>query len=128
MNNLAGFKSLYSSAAYRMSDIMNDAITRYPWSVGKWMAFRLSDGESDGIAYDTRAECVKHQFWEKYYCYIKLIPMGVNPQMCQANLSFYRAAYDAGYRILDPEQPDFIPPSTNEQFRDQVSRFSSKKA
>ena len=127
MNDLSAFKPLYSSAAYRMADIMNDAIVNYPWSVGMWMAFTLADGESDGVVYETRRECVAHQFSEQLCCYIKLIPMGVNAQMTQAMLSFYRAAYDAGRRIVDPEQPDYILPTTEEDFRSQVARLRAEK-
>lgn len=125
--NLTGFKPLYSAAAYRMADILNDAIVNYPWCAGMWMAFMLATGESDGVVYETRKECVSHQFHEQLCCYIKIIPAGVNAQMCQAMLSFYRAAYDAGRRIVDPEQPDYILPTTEEDFRDQVARLRAQK-
>jgi hypothetical protein len=128
LDDLTAFKPLYSAAAYRMADIMNDAIVTAPWSVGHWMAFRLADGDSDGVVYDTRAECVTHQFSEQLCCYVKLIPMGVNAQQCQAMLSFYRAAYDNGHRIIDPEQPDYILPLTNESFRDQVIRLRNRES
>jgi hypothetical protein len=58
---------------------------------------------------------------------VKIIPAGVNPQMTQAMLSFYRAAYDAGHRVVDPETPDYILPTTEEDFRSQVARLRAQK-
>jgi hypothetical protein len=127
MNDLSAFRPLYSAAAFRMADILNDAVVTSPWCAGMWMAFMLADGESDGVVYETRAECVKHQFHEQLCCFIRIIPTGVNAQMTQAMLSFYRAAYDAGRRIVDPEQPDYILPTTNEDFRSQVARLRAQK-
>ena len=71
----------------------------------QWAAIRLSDGGSDGVLYDTRADAVSHQLHEKHCCYVMIPPDGMSPQEADVYLEFNRAAYDAGWSMSDPEQP-----------------------
>lgn len=90
------------------------------------MAFTLADGESDGVVYDTRADCVGHQFSPQLMFYVKIPPVGVNAEMTAAMIKFYRAAYDSGRRIIDPDSPDFIVPLRQETYDAQMRAFTVK--
>lgn len=72
-------------------------------AVGKWIAVRLQDGGSDGTAYETKGEAVRHQFDEFLCCYIRLI--GQRMDVCEAEvfLETNRRLYDAGMRLADPD-------------------------
>lgn len=60
--------SLHFAAA---SDILDPA--------GKWCAFSLEDGTSDGHLYDSKVDAMRHQPRNpKLYCYMKLTPDGIN--------------------------------------------------
>lgn len=85
-------------------------------SVGKWAAFRLRDGGSDGIPYDTRREAIEHQLHEQFCCYMQITPDGITPEDAYRFLELNRALYDAGYRLADPEMPgEPIYPYTREE-------------
>ena len=74
----------------------------------KWLAIRLSDGGYDGVLYDSKAEAVRHQSDEKLCAYISYrgIPGGTTPKEMELFLKFNRDAYDAGFRLPDPDRPD----------------------
>jgi hypothetical protein len=76
-------------------------------SAGKWAAIRLQDGGSDHVAYDSRSDAVSHQLNPEYCTYILVPPGGMEPREAIAVLSFWRQAYDAGFRAVDPR--DDIP-------------------
>lgn len=109
----AGFG--FSDAAKRMADqvslhiaaLGNDAFFR-------WVAIRLADGGSDGTLYDTRADAVRHQSDERLCTYVMVPPTGMTPREADAVLRFTRFAYDNGYRITSPEDPEPIMPLRNE--------------
>lgn len=85
-------------------------------SVGKWLAFRLADGTSDGIPYDSRAEAIRHQLHEQLCCYMIVHPDGITPYDAVRFLLVNRALYNAGYRLADPDMPgEPIYPYTNEE-------------
>jgi hypothetical protein len=83
-----------------------------PLAGGKWVACRLSDGGSDGIAYDTRAQAVRHQMHWSLCCYVRIPPFGVRltAREAESYLSLHRSMYDAGFRLQDPEDPYPIKP------------------
>jgi hypothetical protein len=88
-------------------------------SVGKWAAFRIADGGSDGIPYDSRREAIEHQLHEQYCCYMQVTPDGITPMDAARFLLINRALYDAGYRLADPDMPgEPIYPNTIEETRD----------
>lgn len=110
-----------TAAAHRMSDAINQALVDgYCFT---WLAVRLRDGGTDGVHYQFRREAVKHQIDERLCAYILVQPNGANPAICQGALNFYRFAYDSGHRITDPEQPDYILPTTNEDMQDKLTRL-----
>lgn len=98
----------YSDAAKRASDIVNSYIAFVPLDElrEKWLAIRLSDGGSDGNLYDSKREAVKHQLDEficAYVCFRNLIAGGSKPRDMELFLRFNRDAYDAGFRLPDPD-------------------------
>src|SRR5713101_1820363 len=94
-------------AGKRASDIVNLhlAFTKWDELKNKWIAFRLSDGGSDGVLYDTKQDAVKHQLHEMacaYVCYRGLAGGSTATEM-GIFLQFSRDAYDAGFRLPDPD-------------------------
>jgi hypothetical protein len=99
---------------------MSDAVTlaAVTGNVGKWMAIRMSDGGSDNVIYDHRRDAVSHQFHEQLCCYVKVFPGGMTAQECAGFLEYHRAAYDAGFRLPDPEfQPPLMPLTKSDQVK-----------
>ena len=97
----------YSDAAKRASDIVNSYITFVPWDElrRKWLAIRLSDGGYDGNLYDSKRDAVRHQLDEflcAYVCF-KNLQGGSKPSEMELFLKFNRDAYDAGFRLPDPD-------------------------
>jgi hypothetical protein len=74
------------------------------------MAFRLSDGDSDKVLYDTRADAIAHQPDERWACYFHMRNAmgGAKPLDCQLYINLHRQVYDAGGRLADPEAPSLI--------------------
>jgi hypothetical protein len=101
-------------AAKRCSDIVNLHVAAGFGNRG-WCAIRLSDGGSDGVVYDTRADAVDHQFHESQCAYIKIPHDGMPLIHAASFLRFTRAAYDAGMRVSDPAGPGLIMPRNLEQ-------------
>lgn len=106
----------YSDAAKRCSDIIRMHVVA--GSAGKWAAIRLSDGGSDNVAYDTRADAVRHQLHESLCAYVKVPLDDMPPEHAERFLAFHRKAYDAGFRLTDPDdRREVIMPYTREAFR-----------
>lgn len=94
----------HSDAAKRMSDATRLAWEALGWdgTVGKWMAFKLEDGSTNNDVYDRKQEAVRHND-EFRHCFIRLHPFGMNPCEAQIMLKIHRDAYDAGFRLADPD-------------------------
>jgi hypothetical protein len=97
----------YPDAAKRASDIINSYRVFVPWDElrYKWIAIRLSDGGYDGNLYDSKREAVRHQLDEflcAYVCF-KNLQAGSSPREMELFLKFNRDAYDAGFRLPDPD-------------------------
>lgn len=100
-------------AAKRMSDSVTLHLLADPvGNVGRWCAFALSDGRSDGVAYDSasppadpRAHAIRHQLHESLYCYLCIQPNGLTPEDALIFLKFNRSLYDAGMRMTEPPPP-----------------------
>lgn len=109
-----------SDAARRMSDTVNGVLTFHSrdWEIKDcWMAFRLSDGGSDGVVYDSRRAAIDHQVHETLCAYFSFRNVGsANPRDCQIFLDMHRAAYDAGMRLAEPEAPQLIVPTGYHDF------------
>src|SRR5579872_6348771 len=88
-------------------------------AIYRWVAIRLSDGGSDHVLYDTRADAVTHQSDSRKCLYIQIPPTGAQPRECEGVLRFGRWAHDHGYAIVDPTDPTLIMPAN----RDDLDRL-----
>lgn len=95
------------NAAKRCSDIVNGYAVAYPADqlYNSWIAIKLADGDSDGVLYDNRKAAVRHQSDEKVCAYLSLrsAPGGMTVKDAFLFIAYHRAAYDAGYRLPDPD-------------------------
>lgn len=105
-----GFRNL--DAAKRMHDILKlhaTVLTTDELLAGRFVAIRLADGSSDGVAYDTRADAIEHQRNSPSRCaYYRIPPGGWSLQVCDVMLWYVRCAYDNGVRE-DPAHSLIIP-------------------
>lgn len=96
-----------SDAARRCADIINGYIHSRPWDELKdcVVAIRLSDGGSDGVLYDNKGDAVRHQLTESQCAYVcfRNLAQGIQPIEAERYLDYNRRAYDAGYRLPDPD-------------------------
>lgn len=104
-------------AAMRASGIVREHLAA--GHRGKWVALRLSDGGSDGVAYDCagilcpryrklggctgRADAVRHQLHETLCAYLRIPWDDFSPRAAAAFLGYHRKVYDAGMRLPDPD-------------------------
>lgn len=73
-------------------------------SIGKWFAVKLTDGSTDHVLYDNRAECIRHQHHnEQYYAYVQIGPWQMSPMDAQTFMRKHREMYSAGIRLVDPD-------------------------
>ena len=101
-----------SDAAKRCSDMIRIHILA--GMGGKYAAIRLSDGGSDGVAYDTRRDAIRHQLHERQCAYIKIPLDNMPPAHAERFLKIQRDLYDNGFRLCDPDGPELISPITDE--------------
>lgn len=96
----------------RMAELVNLRVSSTPWDhiVNSWMAFRLLDGSSDNVLYDTREAAVKHQPNEDlcFYLCMRNAQGGVKPLDAQLLINMQRQIHDAGGRLTEPEAPSII--------------------
>jgi hypothetical protein len=112
--NAAGFG--FSDSAKRMADAVNFHLLVEGFAAtGRWVAIRLSDGGSDGTLYDRRCDAVRHQLDERLCTYVQVPGNTMTPREADAVLRFSRFAYDSGYRITSPEDPEPIMPVRHEE-------------
>jgi len=99
-------------------------------AVRKWVAIRLSDGGSDGTLYDRKQEAVRHQADEFLCAYMCIPPSGVTACMAESFMRTSRMAYDAGFRLPDPDAvhggKDIIPRLNVEDHVKQVRQFRKR--
>lgn len=104
-------------AARRASDVVRTHLAA--GSRGRWVALRLSDGGSDGVAYECagilceryqhgrgctgRADAIRHQVHETQCAYVRVPWDDFSPKAAAAFLAYHRAAYDAGWTLPDPD-------------------------
>lgn len=103
----------HSDAAKRASDQVNLHLAAQGLEAfRKWVALRLSDGGSDGVLYDSKIMAVRHQADEQLCAYVCVPPTRMSVCSAEAFLSFTRRAYNAGFRLTDPDSrtggPDVI--------------------
>jgi hypothetical protein len=122
---------IHSDAAKRMADAAMLAWTAGGWdSVGKFMAFSLADGSTDNVLYPRKQDAVRHND-EFRHCFICLHPAGMTACEAEIMLQFHRKAYDAGFRLADPDARsggrDLIPRISREDIRNQVTALTKGK-
>lgn len=96
--------------------------------VGQWMRAALADGDSDGVLYASRQAAVAHcGHNEDRYCFVQIGPSSMSACQGDSLLIFHRSAYQAGFRLSDPEQRgggrQVIPRLTREDQRAQVMQL-----
>jgi len=90
-----------TEAGRRASDVVRQAIVDgYP---GFWVALRLSDGGSDGIAYTSKRDAVRYQLHEQQCAYLRVPRDDANPKEMSRWLEIHRMLYDKGLRLADPD-------------------------
>jgi len=99
-------------AAKRMRDTLalhQVALSKDELIAGRYVAIRLSDGGSDGVAYESRAAAVEHQKHNMSRCGYFRIPLErLNEHVCDSLLNYVRGVYDAGHRE-DPAHSLILP-------------------
>lgn len=90
-------------------------------ATGRWAAIRLSDGGSDGNAYDTRADAIRLQLHPQQCCYIRIPLMGMPEAEAQSYMDLWRDLYDKGVRLDDTDR-DLMVPIRVENLRDRRVR------
>lgn len=92
-------KPLPSVEAMRITDRMNMNLLNNPDRVGHWCAFRLDNGNTDGVIYDEKRDCIKYQGNnEAQFLYVMIRPDLYNAYEVQRVLEVTRNAYAAGVR------------------------------
>jgi len=100
-----------TDAGRRAFDQVNMHVWCTPWEqrIRSWVALRLADGGSDGTLYESRLAAVRHQSDERLCAYFSYrgAPNGfASRKDAQLFLDYHRMAYDAGFRLPDPDAPD----------------------
>lgn len=108
----------FSDPARRCADIVT--LAGVADLIGQWLAIRLSDGGYDGVAYEHRADAVRHQLHETQCAYVRIPPGGMTPREAEAFLGYHRALYDAGFRLPDPEFALPLMPLTRKDQKRQI--------
>lgn len=113
---MAASPMVHSDAAKRCSSTIT--LHSVTGNGGKWAAIRLSDGGSDGVVYDTRADAIRHQLHETLCAYVQIPHDHMPPEHAERFLAFHRKCYDAGLRLSDPDDRRHpVMPYTLEGFR-----------
>jgi hypothetical protein len=112
---------IVSDAAKRISDTINLHITfNHAWEIhSKWMAFRLADGTSDGVIYDSFTDATSHQPYPErcaYMCFRQVMG-GANPRDAQLWLEMERNAADARLALHEDKAPRLIVPVKYHDYR-----------
>lgn len=123
-------------AAKRISDTVNDLTMRLTWEERRrtWLAFRLQDGKWDGNVYDNKQAAVSHQPNEFYCLYLTMRDAmgGMDTNAAYVVLMFHRMAYDAGFRLPDPDRKDggkhLVMPLPKEDIMSQIGQLLNASA
>lgn len=98
-----------TDAGRKAADAIN--LHRVAGGVGRWVAIRLSDGGSDGRAYDTKADAVRNQLHETQCAYTNVPPAPATPAEMTAWIDMHRRMYDANMRLHEPDAPQLVMPT-----------------
>jgi hypothetical protein len=113
----------HSDASKRVADGYNlHRIASGDASVGRWLAFRLSDGRGDDTLYDSKADAERHQHHNEARClYVRIGPRSMSVCSAATLLRSARMLYD----LNNPQTGDreVIPRLTNEHQARQLARL-----
>lgn len=121
----------HTDAARRVSDWYNLHLVAGDLAKGQWFAVALADGSSDGTLYPARRAAVAHQHGsEDLYAYICIMPSSMSVCEAESVLYMHRAAYDAGFRLADPDAAgggaSIIPRITREEHHAQITALAAR--
>lgn len=103
-----------------MADTINLTLISQPWDMlaRTWMVFRLDNGESDNVKYESKADAVAHQLEEKWFCYfcMRRALGGVTARDCQLFINMHRYVYDSGgaASFIEPDVDMIISSRSND--------------
>lgn len=109
-------------AAKRFHDIIalhQEVLSTDELLTGRYIAVRLSDGGSDGVAYESRTDAVEGQRHNASRCgYYRIPPKQIKwgIQTCDVMLWYVRTAYDNGHRE-DPAHQLIVPTRKDQLLR-----------
>lgn len=107
-----------SEAGKRCSEAVN--LAALVGGTGRWVAARLSTGETDGNVYDSKADAIKHAIinlkllHESQAAYIQIPPGGMPAAEATRFLAVIRKLHAAGMRIIDPDASPIMPHTIEE--------------
>jgi hypothetical protein len=115
----------HTDAAKRCADKVNLAIAAEGTeAIGKWMAVKLADGDSDGTLYPYQSDAVGAAFpYEREHCYIRIPRQWITLCEAESFLRMNRMRYDAGMGTM-PDPRDVIPPLTKSAHQEQLADFA----
>lgn len=108
-----------------MSEVVTNVRHSADWSEVRtgWMAFRLEDGRSDGVVYDSRDDAIRHH-WNRsdkyFYFSLKNAIGGLPPDHATMILATARVQSSRGRYHPVPENQDPIPRLTMEDYLDEL--------
>ena len=115
----------HEDAAKRVSDIYNmHLMADKDGNQGRWVAFRLSDGSSDGTTYASKDDAIRGQRHNEKYC--MFLPMRRTSMSICAAASLLRTSrmmYDLGNPQTERQQ--LIPRLTRENQARQLQRLQA---
>lgn len=134
-NKVCSMCAVPSEEAWRAFNEINNLVAHTDWEtrVNSIITIRLSDGHIDGVLYDSKKEAVRHcggnEQWFAFFSF-RNAPNGfASPKDAEIFLQWHRLAYDAGYRLPDPDArdggADLIMPDMTEHLHDQLRRLRS---
>jgi len=120
----------HTDAAKRISDTvtLHWIAGGYDNVVGKWMAFRLSDGTSDNLLYPDKLSCMRHQKGVyQHYMYLCLQPGGMGICEAEVMVKLHRNARERDIATPDINAPhggrDLIPRIGMQEVNQQIRKL-----
>ena len=102
--NLAAALRLRDQVRLHQAVLSKDEILRK-----RFMAVRLADGGSDGVAYETSADAIRHNTNNPSRCFYPQIPLERwSAETCDVLLWYVTTVYNNGYRE-DPAHALMLP-------------------
>lgn len=124
----------HSDAARRVADEYNMHRIANPYgSIRKWCAFRLEDGTSDHVLYDSKSDCIRHQHNdESRMMFVCIAPATMSACDAEILLAMHRRMYENGVRLVDPDDRrggrDVIRRAAREDMKAQLRTIRSRGA